>query len=99
MGAGLTVIRHSTITSRPNRTVDENGKPVYVSNNAWDEAHTIEPGTITNTNIASDAGVAESKLSFNTSTGHTHNGIDSRNIESSSPVVVYRVAINQVPTR
>lgn len=31
---------------------------------------------ISNANVASDASIAESKLAFSTSTGHTHNGID-----------------------
>lgn len=31
---------------------------------------------ISNANIASDAAIAESKLAFSTSTGHTHNGTD-----------------------
>jgi len=31
---------------------------------------------ISNANVATDAAIVESKLSFNTSTGHTHNGTD-----------------------
>lgn len=41
---------------------------------------TVVNGGITNSNIKSDAGIVESKLAFNTSTGHTHDGSDSRAI-------------------
>lgn len=35
-------------------------------------------GNLSNANIASSAAIAESKVAFNTSTGHTHNGTDSK---------------------
>lgn len=35
-------------------------------------------GNITNANISASAAIAESKLAFNTSTGHSHNGSDSK---------------------
>jgi hypothetical protein len=37
-------------------------------------------GSIDNDNIDASAGIVESKLSFNTSTGHSHNGTDSKAI-------------------
>lgn len=36
--------------------------------------------SINNSQIASDAAIAESKLSFNTSTGHDHDGSDSKKV-------------------
>ena len=39
-------------------------------------------GNIDNDNIKSAAGILESKIAFNTSTGHSHNGVDSRLIKS-----------------
>jgi len=38
-------------------------------------------GNIDNANIKSSAAIVESKLAFNTSTGHSHNGIDSKLIQ------------------
>lgn len=35
-------------------------------------------GSITNANISASAAIAESKISFNTSTGHDHDGVDSK---------------------
>lgn len=37
-------------------------------------------GNIDNNNIKASAGILESKIAFNTSTGHTHNGTDSKAI-------------------
>jgi hypothetical protein len=41
-------------------------------------------GGITNANISNSAGIAESKVTFNTSSGHTHNGSDSKALADSS---------------
>lgn len=38
-------------------------------------------GNISNANISPTAAIAESKLAFNTSTGHSHNGVNSRLIQ------------------
>lgn len=35
-------------------------------------------GSITNANISASAAIAESKITFNTSTGHDHDGVDSK---------------------
>lgn len=37
-------------------------------------------GNIDNDNIKSSAGIVESKIAFNTSTGHSHDGVDSKAI-------------------
>jgi len=39
-------------------------------------------GGISNTNIASDAAIVESKLSFNTTSGHNHDGSNSRTLSA-----------------
>lgn len=50
-------------------------------NNANENAlYNLVNGDLDNDNIASDAAIAESKLSFNTSTGHSHDGEDSKKI-------------------
>jgi hypothetical protein len=52
------------------------------------------PGTLTDTEVASTASIQESKLLFNTSTGHHHDGTDSRKITLGSSYFVY----NETPT-
>jgi hypothetical protein len=39
-------------------------------------------GGISNTNIASDAAIVESKVAFNATSGHHHDGVDSRTLSS-----------------
>lgn len=41
---------------------------------------TVVNGAITNTNISASAAIVESKITFDTSAGHTHNGTDARYI-------------------
>lgn len=44
-------------------------------------------GNITNANISASAGISESKLAFNTTSGHTHDGVDSKAISGSADSV------------
>ena len=48
--------------------------------NIQSDITTVVNGGLSNSNLASDAAVVESKLAFNTSTGHTHNGTDAKSI-------------------
>jgi len=48
-------------------------------NNANENAvYNLVNGGLDNDNIASDANIVESKIAFNTSSGHSHNGVDSK---------------------
>jgi hypothetical protein len=48
-------------------------------NNANENAlYNLVNGDLDNDNIASDAAIVESKISFNTTTGHSHDGTDSK---------------------
>ena len=50
-------------------------------NNANENAlYNLVNGDLDNDNIASDAAIVESKISFNTTTGHNHDGTDSAEI-------------------
>lgn len=49
-------------------------------NGNFDTIYNDYNGGITNDNINASAAVVESKIAFNTSTGHSHNGIDSKKI-------------------
>lgn len=51
-------------------------------NGDFNTIYTEFNGNITNANISTSAAIAESKIAFNTSTGHTHNGVDSKLIPS-----------------
>lgn len=47
-------------------------------NGNFDTLYNDYNGNIANANIASDAAIAESKIAFNTSTGHNHDGSNSK---------------------
>ena len=48
-------------------------------NNANENAvYNLVNGSLDNDNIASDANIVESKIAFNTSSDHSHNGVDSK---------------------
>ncbi len=49
-------------------------------NGNFDNVYNEFNGNIDNDNLGSDAAIAESKISFNTSTGHDHDGTDSKRI-------------------
>jgi hypothetical protein len=46
-------------------------------------------GSITNANVSASAAIAESKITFNTSTGHDHDGVDSKLIQVNRGFVWY----------
>lgn len=50
-------------------------------NGDFDTIYSEFNGSITNANISASAAIAESKLAFNTSTGHDHDGSDSKLIQ------------------
>jgi hypothetical protein len=52
-------IKHTKVVTLPNDPTQE------VSADAWNDGHTIEAGTITNTEISNSAGIVESKLALN----------------------------------
>lgn len=56
----------------------------------------IQAGTITNTEISATASIAESKLLFNTSTGHDHDGTNSKLIAGSA--LGSHLIYNEVPS-
>jgi hypothetical protein len=57
----------------------DNQTQTHITNMKNDIA-TVVNGNITNTNIATAAGIVESKITFSTSSGHTHNGSNSQYI-------------------
>jgi len=50
--------------------------------NIQNDITTVVNGGITNTNISDSAAIVESKIAFNTTTGHDHDGTDSKLISS-----------------
>jgi hypothetical protein len=48
------------------------------ANSDFDTLYTEFNGNIENANVSASAAITESKLAFNTSSGHRHNGVDSR---------------------
>jgi len=66
-----------TIT-KPTTFVDGTIPTAAQFNNDFDTIYTEFNGSIANANVSASAAIAESKLAFNTSTGHYHNGSDSR---------------------
>lgn len=64
-----------------NKTWVDNENVTYTDLNAnFDGIYNEFNGSISNTNVAAGAGIAESKLAFSTSTGHDHDGINSKAI-------------------
>jgi len=63
------------------KTWSDNENVTYTDlNGNFDTIYNDYNGGITNDNISSSAAIAESKVSFNTSTGHDHDGTDSKKI-------------------
>jgi hypothetical protein len=56
----------------------------------------IVAGSITNAEINATASIAESKLLFNTSTGHDHDGANSKSIAASA--VTSHFVYNEIPS-
>src|SRR3990167_3843285 len=48
--------------------------------NIQNDITTVVNGNITNANISASAAIIESKLAFNTSIGHDHDGTDSKSV-------------------
>lgn len=53
-------------------------------NGMFSTVYNLVNGNIDNNNVKSDAAIAESKLAFDTSSGHSHNGTDSKLIPSTA---------------
>lgn len=69
--------------SKPITFVDGTIPTAAQFNNDFDTIYNEFNGSITNANISASAAIAESKLAFNTSTGHDHDGTDSKEISLS----------------
>lgn len=63
-----------------NWSSSDNGTILYGQDlqNIQSDITAVVNGNITNANVNASAAIVESKISFNTTTGHTHNGTDSR---------------------
>lgn len=66
------------VITKPTTFVDNTVPTAAQFNGDFDTIYSEFNGNISNANISATAAIAESKLAFNTSTGHRHNGIDSR---------------------
>lgn len=69
----------ATIT-KPKTWADNENVTYTDLNSSFDTIYNEFNGSIDNANIAPDAAIAESKLAFNTSTGHDHDGVNSKAI-------------------
>lgn len=56
----------------------------------------IQAGTLTNNEISASAAIVESKIAFNTSTGHDHDGSNSKVINSAN--FTSHLVWNEIPT-
>lgn len=73
----------ATITKT--KTWADNEAVTYTDINAnFDTLYTLANGNNDNDNIKANAGIVESKLAFNTSTGHNHDGSNSKLIPSTA---------------
>lgn len=54
-------------------------------NSNFDTLYDEFNGSISNANISNTAGIAESKLDFDTTSGHDHDGTDSKKVDLSAP--------------
>lgn len=63
------------------KTWADNENVTYTDlNSTFDTVYNEFNGSISNANVAADADIAESKLAFSTSTGHDHDGVNSKAI-------------------
>jgi hypothetical protein len=67
-------------------------------NTMFTSLYNLVNGSIQNANVASDAAIVESKVSFNTSTGHSHDGVDSKQIKSIAQIERARYGVLQTGT-
>lgn len=77
------------IITKPTTLVDGVIPTAAQFNGDFDTIYSEFNGSISNSNISASAAIAESKLAFNTSTGHLHNGTDSRLISVNRAFVFY----------
>lgn len=69
----------STIT-KPKTWADADNVNYNDLNDNFDTIYNDYNGSVTNANVSASAAIAESKISFNTATGHDHDGTDSKAI-------------------
>lgn len=77
------------VITKPTTFVDNTVPTAAQFNGDFDTIYTEFNGSITNANISASAAIAESKLAFNTSTGHDHDGTDSKLISVNRGFVWY----------
>lgn len=65
------------VITRPNDYSDGNVLTAAQLDADFNTIYSEFNGNIDNANIAADAAIDESKIAFNTTTGHTHDGVDS----------------------
>jgi len=91
------------IITKPTTHVDGTVPTAAQFNGNFDTIYNEFNGNISNANVLAAAGLAESKVAFSTSTGHTHNGTDSKLISlrasyggfiSGTPAVANDLATN-----
>jgi hypothetical protein len=68
------------VITKPKTWADNENVTYTDLNSTFDAVFNEFNGSISNANIASSAAIVESKLSFNTSTGHDHDGVNSKAI-------------------
>lgn len=69
------------VITLPNTIVDGNALSAAPAMANWTTIYNEFNGNIDNANIKSAAAIAESKLAFDTTSGHSHNGSDSKLIQ------------------
>lgn len=77
------------LISKTKTWADNEGVNYDDMNANFDTLYTLANGNIDNANIKAAAGIVESKLSFNASSGHNHDGSNSKLIPAT---IVYTVA-------
>lgn len=77
------------LITKPTTFVDGTIPTAAQFNGDFDTAYTEINGNLDNNNVKSGAAIAESKVSFNTSTGHDHDGSDSKLISVNRAFVWY----------
>lgn len=68
------------LITKPNTYTAGNTILASEVNSNEDTLYTLVNGNVENANIKSSAGIVESKIAFDTSSGHTHDGTDSKAI-------------------
>lgn len=76
------------IIVKPTTFVDGTIPTASQFNGDYDTIYSEFNGNITNANISASAAIAESKIAFNTSTGHDHDGVDSKLIAPQAGTVI-----------